>query len=187
MSRKRSVRKPENRTTNPVYWIFCEGESEKAYAKYLKGKYRATLVEFKYIVRNSVDVKKIKSKTSDKNFDKKKDKIFLMYDLGVGSTSQNPSQKLQEIKKAADPHVELLVSNPCFELWYLLHFEDQRAHIDCKNCENRLKKHLPNYKKAEVPKGLRDGQCTAIERAEKLEEYKNPSTSVYVIFGFLKE
>ncbi|MBR5998701.1 MAG: RloB domain-containing protein, partial [Deltaproteobacteria bacterium] len=39
----------------------------------------------------------------------------------------------------------LAVSNPKFEYWLLLHFEDGRGVATPKECDTRLKKHLPNY------------------------------------------
>ncbi len=39
------------------------------------------------------------------------------------------------------------ISNPNFEYWILLHFEKGDGIKNMKDCENRLKKHLPNYKK----------------------------------------
>jgi hypothetical protein len=33
-------------------------------------------------------------------------------------------------QQAHDNRIDLAVSNPCFELWFLLHFQDQTAHIE---------------------------------------------------------
>jgi hypothetical protein len=39
------------------------------------------------------------------------------------------------------------LSNPCFEYWLLLHFEDGKGIASSQECQTRLKRHLPNYKK----------------------------------------
>ncbi len=77
----------------------------------------------------------------------------------------------------------LAVSNPKFELWVLLHFEDV---IKPNNCSNRLGKYMPGYNKSLDNKkiGLPMIKC-AIERAEKLDSPqcrdwpKKTGTTVY--------
>lgn len=39
------------------------------------------------------------------------------------------------------------LSNPKFEYWILLHFEDGKGIKTSQDCSNRLKRHLPNYDK----------------------------------------
>lgn len=39
------------------------------------------------------------------------------------------------------------LSNPNFEYWLLLHFEDGKGITNSQECLTRLKRHLPNYKK----------------------------------------
>lgn len=49
---------------------------------------------------------------------------------------------------AARADVELVVSEPCFELWLLLHFADHRAHVDNgKAACALLANHVPGYDK----------------------------------------
>ena len=50
----------------------------------------------------------------------------------------------------AGKKVSLAVSNPCFELWYLLHYQDQQGYIDRDVARHLLKIHLPNYEKNNV-------------------------------------
>lgn len=182
MARKiRKIRK-----TKPIFYIFCEGDSEKSYIKCLKGKYRKP-INIKIEKKNSINKSKIESYFKDKNFDNEKDKIFLMYDLDI----QDTFEKLKEIKehynnKIKNNNVILLVSNPCFELWYLLHFKAQTANISTENCEKALKNFYENYKKGEVPKNLEVNLEKAIQRAENLTQYENPSTEIYKIIKILK-
>lgn len=39
------------------------------------------------------------------------------------------------------------LTNPSFEYWLLLHFEDGQGIANAQECLTRLKRHLPNYKK----------------------------------------
>lgn len=88
--------------------------------------------------------------------------------------------------KASSALIELAVSNPCFELWLLLHLEDCRAAMpDCQAVTARLRKHLPAYDKTRVEfndyaKNIDD----ALARAKVLERSgtdhtRNPSTSMW--------
>jgi hypothetical protein len=51
-------------------------------------------------------------------------------------------------QQARDNQIRLVISNPCFELWALLHFQDQFAQIDRGPLRRALKAHLPNYDKS---------------------------------------
>lgn len=76
--------------------------------------------------------------------------------------------------------VELAVSNPCFEIWLILHFTDHRAHVDNgKACCKLLTKHVPGYDKTKVDYAtFDDGVEAAIKRAKELGP-GNPSTDVW--------
>lgn len=43
--------------------------------------------------------------------------------------------------------VNLCLSNPSFEIWYLLHYECYKKHVDQYELENKLKQHIDNYQK----------------------------------------
>lgn len=45
------------------------------------------------------------------------------------------------------PDAILMVSNPCIELWYLLHFEKCHAELTQNVCIKKLKRHLEHYTK----------------------------------------
>lgn len=60
------------------------------------------------------------------------------------------------------------LSNPKFEYWLLLHFEDGNKVKSPQDCDTRLKKCYPNYdKKIEARKITRKRIDDAIERAKK--------------------
>jgi hypothetical protein len=75
--------------------------------------------------------------------------------------------------------VELAVSEPCFELWLLLHFVDHRAHIDNgKAACVLLAKHVPGYAKKLDYSPFDVGVEAAVKRAEALGP-GNPATDVW--------
>ncbi len=88
-------------------------------------------------------------------------------------------------------NVCVAMSNPCFELWLVLHMEDQTAHVHRKDIQKRADqlgivddKHLA----ADAIPRLLDGYQTAKERAVSLRERhtlngsdlgSNPSSNVW--------
>lgn len=86
--------------------------------------------------------------------------------------------------------IDLAISNPCFELWELLHFQDQQGHIERQNARTALRRHLPGYDKsidtASFSK-LYEGYDAAVKRAKALDREatrhndprRNPTTGVY--------
>jgi hypothetical protein len=90
---------------------------------------------------------------------------------------------------AVDNDVALAVSNPCFELWALLHFSDQRAHIARDKLRSQLQRHLPDYDKELELEKLHAGYDEAVRRARQLDEDalradrigRNPTTGVYLL------
>lgn len=60
-------------------------------------------------------------------------------------TEDQLRELLQWVKKSKNHGFAL--SNPNFEYWLLLHFEDAKGITNSQECLTRLKRHLPNYKK----------------------------------------
>lgn len=79
--------------------------------------------------------------------------------------------------------ISLAVSNPCFELWLILHFNDCTAGLSgAKEAMARLRKCLPNYEKGGLDFASFAGRVAdATERAKSLEAtgLANPSTGVW--------
>ncbi|SFR21145.1 RloB-like protein [Lentzea waywayandensis] len=82
-------------------------------------------------------------------------------------------------KLARQKSVELAVSEPCFELWLLLHFTDHRAYIaDGKAACALLTRRVPGYDKKLDFARFDAAVETAIKRAKELPP-GNPSTDVW--------
>jgi predicted nucleotidyltransferase component of viral defense system len=86
--------------------------------------------------------------------------------------------KLKKIKNA-----DLLCSNPCFELWYLLHFANQKAELTNHDCVSKLNDNVNHYQKGNLDDKLKEqlhgNKAKAIQRAKSLPDFTNPSTSIY--------
>jgi len=169
----RVQRKSKEKLVNPTFFVFCEGESEEAYISFLRSSYRIPINIKAKIAGNRITKKYIENYKQTQTAHLK-DKTFLIYDGDVPEIVD----KLKKIKK-----VNLLVSNPCFELWYLLHCQNQTAELSSIECFNKLSNHVPNYSKGYFDKNLETqiikNKNNAIKRAKNLIEFTNPSTNVY--------
>jgi hypothetical protein len=75
--------------------------------------------------------------------------------------------------------VELAVSEPCFEVWLLLHFADHRAYVENgKAACSLLAKYVPGYAKKLDFAVFDSGVEAAIARAKELGP-GNPATEVW--------
>lgn len=94
------------------------------------------------------------------------DAVWCVFDrdnFGVGFT--------RAMSEAKEEGFQVAYSNPCFELWFVLHFEHPDEPLDCAACEALIEKHQQKrYQKADS-KRFNDllPLCEkACERAEKL-------------------
>jgi hypothetical protein len=93
----------------------------------------------------------------------------------------------EAVETARGRGIELAVSNPCVELWILLHFRDSPGARDRHDLQQMVKKHLPGYAKRLDFSLVASGVAGATERARRLdsdaasmgEDLRNPTTSFY--------
>lgn len=90
------------------------------------------------------------------------------------------------VAEAARQDIAVALSNPCFELWLLLHFADHRAFVRTfGELVPRLKDFVPRYDKSRIDfRHFRGGWRDAVRRAQRLaregtEQDTNPSTGVW--------
>jgi hypothetical protein len=91
-------------------------------------------------------------------------------------------------QQARDNGIKLAISNPCFELWIVLHFEDQRKAIDRAKLQRVCQKYIPGYQKDVPFEKLKPHYEAAVQRALDLESWQktrgcsdetNPWTGVH--------
>ncbi len=178
MSRERRI--PKGKMINPTFFVFCEGETEEAYIGFLRSTYRLPILIDSKVAGNRITSRYISNYKNSKDVNPK-DKTYLVYDLDV----EGILGKLNAIRDCV-----LISSNPCFELWYLLHFQQQQAVITSNECESKLKKHFAPYCKGtlcnELKEKLIERKQKAIQRASKLISNENPSTLVYKLIEDLE-
>jgi hypothetical protein len=97
---------------------------------------------------------------------KKNDMAWLVVD--IDNWPEQEIMKLHQWSVQSHKH-GFAVSNPCFEFWLLLHFEDGRSVNSCKDCVRKLKRILPDYDKSVDWSKYKDGITKAITRAKELD------------------
>ncbi|MDN3353126.1 RloB family protein [Actinomadura sp. DC4] len=105
--------------------------------------------------------------------------------------------EFRDIDRAADlarrHRVGLAISNPCFELWLLLHFDDRTAYSPSyASLLPLLRTHLPDYDKTDLAfTAYATGIQQACSRARSLEPtgeapYVNPSTGMWQVVELMR-
>jgi len=136
-----------------------------------------TLVET--AARMKRDAESAAKRARDQNL--KFDEVWCVFD--VDEHPYLPEAKQQ----ARDNGIKTAVSNPCFELWALLHFQDQRAHIHRHQVQHLCKQHMPGYEKRLPCAELMEKYDQALQRAIDLSRWHegrgtigdNPSTGAH--------
>lgn len=173
--------------------ICCEGEvTEPSYLNGLKRELRIRLVHIevvpgganpKTLVDCAVEKKQEAAREArrEKDDNLKYDEVWCVFD--VDAHEHIPDAKL----KADANNIKLAFSNPCFELWLLLHFQDQRAYIERHPVQSACRGHMPGYDK-EVPFDVVFPRYReAVDRAAALDHWQetrgcageNPSTGIH--------
>jgi hypothetical protein len=109
------------------------------------------------------------------------DEIWCVFDV-----DDHPN--LNDARQLADGRgVALAVSNPCFELWLLLHFRANPGARHRHDVQRMLRDHIAGYDKrinfADLADGVEDAERRAgrldDEAREEGEPHRNPTTGVF--------
>jgi len=178
------------RPPRPCVLIVCEGEkTEPTYFKDLRRDRRLSAAEVEICGKECASHPRLvvdyalKRKREEKRAKLPYDSVWCVFD-------QDDHKKIEEaLIRARDNEIQVAFSNPCFELWYLLHFEYSTAERHRDAVVSLLKNgHLPGYDKSEsVYHSLLEHQECATQNAGRLRQHhstagnketQNPSTSV---------
>jgi len=183
---RRPGRRKSFRDPMPVVLIVCEGEkTEPQYLEGFKRACRNPRVNIKTVSRRATPLglvdEAVKLRDRAVVDEAPYDSVWCVFDV-----DDHPS--LPRAKNQAQVNdVELAISNPCFELWLLLHFQEHPGMQDRKRVQAMLRKHVPQYEKAVDYASYAASHPEADRRAERLEQAadkagepgRNPSTGVY--------
>ncbi len=160
---------------NPTFFVFCEGKTEAAYVDLLRRNFRVPVEIIARVSDSNISQPYINRCKRDR-FTTPEDKTFLMFDLDVPGM-------LDRLKKIKD--ATLLLSNPCIEYWFLLHYVDVNREISSSECLALLRSKDPAYSKGEYSTAMKRILIEKIEvaaaRANGKEAYSNPSSTVHLL------
>lgn len=153
--RKLFVIAVEGAKTEPQYFATLNNQQSVIRVNCLKGKHDSSPPQ---VLRRMQDHLK-------KEALKKSDEAWLVVDKDQWTYGQ--LAQLNGWSQVADNY-GFALSNPKFEYWLLLHFEDGTGIASSQDCSDRLKRHLPDYDKGIDPRKFpRQTIDEAIRRAKQ--------------------
>lgn len=129
---RRYQRRPPSRQSKPIVLVATEGkETEPIYFEELKTRFREVVTVLVSAGKSGQSnpqrvLKRLQQEISKRASWTRRDQAWLVVD-----TDQWTAAERQEIESAIaeDSRLHLASSNPCFELWLLLHFRDAWAAV----------------------------------------------------------
>lgn len=200
-NRRRKQARPEAfRDPKALILVVCEGEITEP--QYLDGFLRAcrnprvririagehgvpkTLVETAKRYKREAELEAKRKRDDNLSYDA----VWCVFDVDV-----HPGVP-DAVQMARDNGIDLAISNPCFELWLLLHFRDSPGMQSPHRVQRMLKVHVPDYNKNVEFSTYSDGYKSAATRAERMdgaaesdgEPGRNPTTSVYKLTDLVR-
>ena len=118
------------KNTKPLIYVFCEGESEQAYTKFLKEKFKDVAV-IKYpskpeLFKEAND--RFKKDPKYKNSAEVTDEIWFFFDLEVKDIDKWERRLkiiniLRKLRKKPNIRIRLLMTTGCIKYWLMLHYK----------------------------------------------------------------
>lgn len=164
LKRRVGVR-PERRTIV----VYCEGEASEP--DYLNGLKRlahirenaAIMIEID--TRSGVPLTLVERAVERKWSDPEVDEVWCVFDVEAPKPHPNLTKAML---LAATHDVRIAVSNPCFELWLILHFEDQTAFLSTAAAESKSRRLDGRKGKRIEPAAYLERRGIAVRRARSL-------------------
>ena len=167
-------RNRNNRERKSIVVIGCEGKNktEKIYLR----NYSSRKCILKFSTGNATDpvgmaedlIRFIKNEDINKKYG---DKFYLLIDMDV---NQHKQQQVMQAKKMCDEYgIEIIISNPTFELWYILHFEyTTKTYQSSQEVKKDVKTKIRDYTESmNVFPIIKKQTMLAIENSKSLEKY----------------
>jgi hypothetical protein len=197
---RRPGRRPAFRDPKPTILVVSEGEVTEP--QYLRGFQRAcrnprvtievanehgvpaTLVRTAKEYKEEAEARATREKDDNLAYDS----VWCVFDV-----DEHPAVgEAGEMARGNDIH--LAISNPCIELWLLLHFSENPGMQDRAKMKAKLKKHVPKYDKHVEFATYAAGYSQAVARARKMDQdatdahepHRNPTTGVYELTELIR-
>lgn len=180
--------------------IFCEGAAtEKGYFTFLKRQYRERVqitVDDRHgepltLVKNAIATMADEKRSEKRGRGAAHDQYWCVFDRDEHGHFD------EAIGLAHQEGIQIACSNPCIELWFIIHFEDQTAFIDRHAAQRRSRLLLKSDKvlSDEANQTLHRLFVDASERAKRLETKhegdgsppnSNPSSRVWTLLDTIR-
>lgn len=198
---KRSSRKKRNHI--PIIYLVLEGEqTEKKYFDHFRRRHcnvQVITMPSDFKAADDLTGKVHRTLGDSPYYPDEGDEIWCVFDRD----DNTDAMLLKAEKNAAESGYSIAFSNPCFELWYLLHFADRVTPIDLSKDVVKLldnKDRIPGYSKnIDYYEQLLPHRDKAIARAERLlkrldqdhikllSRESNPVTNISELVRFLEQ
>jgi hypothetical protein len=190
---RRVGRRPPFRDPKPRILIVSEGDvTEPEYFRGFANACRNPRVTVEIapehgVPRTVVEAARDRKREAENQAEREKDDN-LAYDSVWSVFDIDDHPRIGEAKDMArDNNIRLAISNPCFELWLLLHFRENPGMQHRANTREKLKEHLPDYDKHIDYASCCEGYEQAVMRARRMDEaaesasepHRNPTIGVY--------
>ncbi|MCQ3807227.1 MAG: RloB family protein [Acidimicrobiaceae bacterium] len=200
MTRSRSRRSPRKDKPTPAIakkqiYVFCEGErTEPDYIKHWQREYRHQVVvvidDFHgaplQLVNNAIDRRKDDLREERRRRGRAFDEYWCIFDRDEHTDFDSA------VSRAESKDIRVAHTNPCIELWFILHFVNQTAFIDRHEAQQRSNVLLGCKKRLtrDALVQLRADFDSARTRAQALDQKHdldgtapraNPSSSVWCL------
>lgn len=169
------TRRVTKRARRTSFLVFVEGlRTEPIYLKHWERKHREhvvlTIDPFRgtpaALVERAVDAKAVAQREAKRGRGPAYDQVWCVFDV-----DEHPNVEAA-IRRAADAGIAIAVSNPCIELWFLLHGIDQTAAID-RHAAQKASAATFGFDKSPAPKHLDALDAdyeTAMRRSRQLDD-----------------
>ena len=188
------------RDRKPCFLVVTEGEvTEKEYIEGFADACRNPRVKVEIaskhgVPKTLVEIAKGRKREAEEDAAREKDdnlayeEVWCVFDI-----DEHPN--VGDAKEMArDNGIRVAISNPCIELWLLLHFRDNPGAKDRVKTKTMLKKHVPGYDKHVEYSTYSAGYPQAVVRARRMDEAadeagesgRNPTTDVYKLTELIR-
>ena len=148
---KRKVRNSFRRVRRPIIFLVAEGKN-KTETLYFRDFGQDVNRIIKFAPGNHTDpvnmVNELKSYIAENDFSQDLgDKAYCLIDADVNPAKNEQIAKAEELAKRAG--IEIVLSVPCFEIWFLSHFNfSTKQYTSSAEVVAELQKYIPGYRKS---------------------------------------
>ncbi|MEA2034102.1 MAG: RloB family protein [Euryarchaeota archaeon] len=194
-------RKTKKLPLRPLVLIYTDGHTELNYFRLKKSSLTGRKnIKIETRIANIKSGKKFvdyAKKHISSNYERLNggDRVYCVFDMDTAN-----DEDIRRAISSMPRHMDLIISNPDFEFWFLLHYQYYQGRLGNREPIRKLREHERNYEKPQVKEiydSLKDREENALKNAERLRRYHksngsdlhststNPYTNVDEIISFI--